>query len=98
MKEHKIILEDLKNYLKKRGIKTAICSSLDGWNIIFTTHIFSFHYSILDGSIYNSNGRPTFSLADPQYREKFYDNLMELKDEVNANKCLDEFEKHRVKT
>lgn len=72
MKEHKIILEDLRDYMWARGVKTRVFRysvECRGW---FITSDVGYHYSIFDGSIgIPLTKDPIVSLSDPKYREKF---------------------------
>lgn len=86
MKEHEVILEDLRDYLKGKGVKTEtyFCTPWKAkpqWHLSFTMHP-GFHHAIVNNAIRGPLGwheqfstKPVVYLADPEYKEKFYQYL-----------------------
>lgn len=85
MNEIKVILNDLRKYLKERGVETKVWFVFNMWmmSLVVENRPIGFHYSIIDGFVsipeyFHSsvfNGKYIVSLADPQYKEKFYEYL-----------------------
>lgn len=68
MKEHEAILQDLRKYLKRRGMESDLDLSKE-W---YLTVRYGYCYIIFNGHICLLNNEPIVSLADPNYREKFH--------------------------
>lgn len=78
MNEHEAILKDLSRYLRKKGIAAGVHrSNSDQFYIYVRDH---YYYPIEDGEIVTYYDGKIYDhspilLADPQYREKFYEYL-----------------------
>lgn len=89
MKEHKIILNDLKKYLKRNGITTEVYLNSGTWEMeLFEEKLTIGWYAIINDSIampFFDDSKFIVSLADPQYREKFYKYLKENECHTKSN-------------
>lgn len=72
MNEQEIILKDLNEYMKERGIELDLLPSF----LIFN----GFSYYFTEGRINALSGGFYIFLADPKYREKFLEHLRSRKD------------------
>lgn len=85
MHEHEAILEDLKKYLKDKEMSASVYFApiyyKHAWVIdIWITHNVLVRYLIVGDKICNNNGCSiNLFLADPEYREKFYQHLLDRK-------------------
>lgn len=79
MREHEVILKDLKKFLKGKGVKTEVSFRsfpFDQWEISFSSYIFRYFYRVGGGMIQGAHDEESIvSLADPQYRHKFAKHL-----------------------
>lgn len=78
MNENEVILEDLSKYLKGRGMESGVDLKEGRWYIAVKKELKIFpYYYISDGLICPASYPPSsiVSLADPEYREKFYKHL-----------------------
>lgn len=76
-KDYRIILEDLRDYLKGKGIDPFLSKGFDGeWFIsAYSVH---HYYSIFDGNLgieFVNRKIVVASLSDPDYRDKFAKHL-----------------------
>lgn len=77
MKEHGIILKDLQEYMKGKGVASRV-EYQDWWYITFTEwhnkELYSRRFYVQDGLIHPLYPlKSIVPLADPQYKEKFYE-------------------------
>lgn len=73
MKEHKIILKDLQEYLRGKGIKAELEEGLHAYDERLCVDD-GYSYVVRDSQIcLFFSERPIVALADPGYREKFYE-------------------------
>lgn len=73
--EHRAILEDLKEFLNKKELAMiTLCFGVNIWVIArhFPMGGVGHHFSIFDGNICLLSKNPIVSLADPDYKDKFY--------------------------
>lgn len=84
----KIILEDLNRYLEEKGVDTVLLLHSD---ILYIAKCFrrikksarvGYSYTVANNALVPlAKGRPIFSLADPQYKEKFCEYLKRVEEE-----------------
>lgn len=90
-----MILKDLKKFLKQRGIKTEVARHFGTWQIakcyMKPTKLLKVgHFYFISNGILQPLSdtwvastppkRPSFSIADPEYRKKFYEYLASIEE------------------
>lgn len=78
MKEHEFIaiLKDLQKFLKTKSVRSEVHFKDEYWFIAAYCGPFSHDYLIFDGMIcQRRSDEQIVSLADPKYREKFYEHF-----------------------
>lgn len=87
MTEHQAILEDLQEFLDYKEVETVVSISGRKWYIgikIFNSRRHEHYFSISGGCIRLGKNQGV-SLADPEYKKKFYQYLKTFKRQCQRN-------------